>query len=205
MDAGCVDYIKLSLYCRQWNDFRLSDPLAKRREGREFWIHHEFGVLAQEHREWLAGEISWSWTAKMSDFQNLLQEINQVTSALSELGIRLLKSLLHGAWLQFWFLIAGIEIAYSSVCAVYVEEGKESRQNTGDAFKWLRGCSHEAGDSVVLCTRLKLHGFSQPPILMWLSHKFLLCTVTYLCVTVVANSLFKKEVMFKRKLRCYHL
>lgn len=41
---------------------------------------------------------------------------------------------------------------------------------------------------------LSLHGFSQPPTLMCMSHKLsLLCTVTYLCITVVANSLSKKS------------
>lgn len=83
-----------------------------------------------------------------------------------------------------------------------MEEGKENWDNIGDAFKWLGKCTHEAGDSVV-CPRFKLHGFSQPPTLMWLSHKLsLLCTVTYLCITVVANSSSKKEVMFKKKLGC---
>lgn len=67
-------------------------------------------------------------------------------------------------------------------------------QNMGDAFKWLGRCTHEARDSVVFCIRLKLHGFSQPPTLMCMSHKLsLLCTVTYLCITVVANSLSKKS------------
>lgn len=36
--------------------------------------------------------------------------------------------------------------------------------------------------------------FSQPPILMWLSHKLsLLCIVTYLCITVVANCIIQKR------------
>lgn len=76
----------------------------------------------------------------------------------------------------------------------------------GDVFKWLRSCMQEARDSVVFCTRLELHGFSQPPTLMWLSHKLsLLCTVTYLYITVVANSLSRIEFMFKRMLTVVEL
>lgn len=46
----------------------------------------------------------------------------------------------------------------------------------------------------MFCTRLELSVFSQPPILMWLSHKLsLLCIVTYLCITVVANCIIQKR------------
>lgn len=90
-------------------------------------------------------------------------------------------------------MITRIEISCSSVCAVYVEEGKENWQNIDDAFQWLRRYTHEAGDSVMFCTRHKLHGFSQPPTLMWLSHKLSLLALIYLCITVVANSIQKRS------------
>lgn len=60
-----------------------------------------------------------------------------------------------------------------------MEEGKENWQNIDNTFQWLRRCTHEGEDSVVFCTRLKLHDFSQPPTLTWLSHNSsILSTVT---------------------------
>lgn len=138
----------------------------------------------------------------MSSFQNLLlNKINQATPLFlhCQSGTGLSDSQLHSTEFQFCFLVTELNICCTSVCTVYMEEGKENWQNIDDAFQWLRRCTHEAGDSVVVCTRLTLH-FPQPPTLTCLSHKpSLLCTITYWCLRMVANSLSRKEVMFKRK------
>lgn len=63
-----------------------------------------------------------------------------------------------------------------------MEEGKENWQNMGDAFKYLGRCTHEARDSMVFCTRLKLHGSSQPPTLMWLSINGVYFALLHICV-----------------------
>lgn len=117
----------------------------------------------------------------MSSFQNLLlNKINQATPLLlrCQSGTGLSNSLLHGTEFQFCFLVTELNICCTSVCTVYMEEGKENWQNIDDAFQWLRRCTHEAGDSVlfapglrcIFLSRLHWHDWAINPVYFALLH-----------------------------------